>query len=274
MSFQPRNTGHAIVECVFTVRLDRALMRSELEAVSKQLSDWPELPRMEFPDAFVVAFGSGMPPSMPDPSGELTFSAMKRDGSLDWRLQLKNETIAVNCLSYTRWEAVSSRACGYLRKVVGLLPSTHPVQVLATALNVIDVFDWRGDPAMYDAKELFDEASGLVPVRVFSRGSVWHVHQGWFEECSLGWGERTLNQLKLESLLDMEQKPIIKVDHALELRHEGPLQVSKFVDSDAKYLEQAFWEAHTGNKRVLCDLLTAIAKERISLDGPNDATDR
>lgn len=188
--FRPVHGDHAILEVVFQVTLDRPLLRPDIQALvarHPELSDdLPSVRVTEQVQPVVDAAGGDVFISLPVPgqgppsTPVLEFSAFRRDGNIEWRLQCAGPLVTVNCTAYTRWERVWGRAQRYLSLVLGHPLDGEPRRVQRLLLQYIDLFTWQGARGDYRIGELVDLSSPLVPASLRDRGRIWHLHQGWF----------------------------------------------------------------------------------------------
>ena len=192
MPFRAVHGDHAILEVVFQVTLDRPLLRPDIQALAARhpevAEDLPSARIAEQLQPVVDAAGGDVFIALPVPgqgpplTPVLEFAAFRRDGNVEWRLQCAGPLVTVNCTAYTRWERVWGRAQRYLSYVLGHPLDGEPRRVQRLLLQYIDLFTWQGDRGGYRIGDLIDLSSPLVPASLRDRGTIWHLHQGWFAD--------------------------------------------------------------------------------------------
>jgi uncharacterized protein (TIGR04255 family) len=206
------------------------------------------------------------------PAGELdfvgvTFDALKRDGSIDWRLRLQQNYIAVNCLSYTRWDQVWPTSRDFLQQVCEILVKPD-LPVIGMALQYVDVFLWDGDIKEYRADQLLRKESDHIPSAIFNRGPVWHLYQGWFEYADLPIEGRRLEKVHIDAV-ERGSAHATKVDMTLrhDLKDRLPSAGDVFHSERGEApVDTVFTSMHTECKRLLRAFISDQMVERISLD--------
>lgn len=285
MPFKPIHGDHAILEVVFQVTLDRPFLRPEIQALAAEHAMLAE----ELPSARVVeqfqpvvdATGGEVFVSLPQvgqaPTATpiLEFSAFRRDGNIEWRLQCAGPFVTVNCTTYTRWERVWGRACHYLSFALSKT-GAEPRKVQHLLLQYIDLFTWRGARDGYRASELLDLASPLFPASLEGRGPIWHLHQGWFSDPSTTPGAsarspagRVLERFHLDSVEGMvagqsESNPSVRIDNLIRYDLTTPVEVQGLFSGNGVGLT-CFEVMHQLNKQRLREALSRAAAEEIGL---------
>lgn len=263
MAFTPISGEHAILEVVFGLSFTRAFAAGEIDGVIKQHGRWKaHLPRVSRSSSFQVMFGDGPPPPeiQVPASGGVSFERVKPDGTLDWRLRVDQNTIFVNCLSYTRWGEVWPTAKRYIEEVCAVFRDDIDVQT--ATLQYIDVFEWRDDVAGYDASLLFKADSQPALAAARSTVPLWHLHQGWFRAGIPPEFCRFLERVHVDAVQDVEQVPIIKIDTYIQAQLNEPMDMPVAMD----WLEGIFEELHARQKVLLSEALTPEMSARIDLN--------
>ncbi len=106
-----------------------------------------------------------MPP--PSSAAPIIFQSFRRDGSLEWQMQANQNWLAVNCMSYTRWDAISKQAISLLMRGLASFEADN-WPITAVTLQYIDTFLWDGVLTDYDCKDLLDKESKFTPKRIQS----------------------------------------------------------------------------------------------------------
>lgn len=227
-----------------------------------------ELPRAERHEVFQFAIGN--PTTPPPPKVRpLSFAAFKRDASLDWRLYVENNSLVVNCLTYTRWKDISDRAFSIMRLACSLLMRQGNNGINGIALQYIDSFRWQGNLDDYDLTSLLDVSSGNVPSFLIENRSspLWHLHQGWFSELELNIPGRTLQRIHFDAAIEHDAY-LVRMDTFLRLDTSSPLR--KFGDAfrdGPGDVGKVFDQLHQLDKTLMRSYITSDLAKRISLDG-------
>ena len=199
----------------------------------------------------------------PPPMQPLAFTRFKADGGVEWRLLLNPDALVVNCGSYTRWEEVWTIARGLFADVAGVLHSQNQ-QIKSGVLGYWDVFRWTGDDH-YDARGLLKE-SGSVPPRIFERGPIWHLHQGWFVDAPDPISGRILQRMHIDSAKEEDGQYQVRFNthHRFDLQ-DTPNLKGTFAEPDS-LVDDLFNRLHNASKTLLAEFLTAEIAQRINLN--------
>lgn len=262
MPFNPIGDRHAIQEVVFIVGFARDFTPEEVEGVVARHSLWKsDLPKLERMNVIQIAFGDKPPDDGPRVAGPAVFKSFKRDGSVDWQLQVRDSWIAVNCLSYSRWEAVSRQAKSLLEKVLGLVIDESNL-LSHISLQYIDTFVWDGDDQEYDIDLLVNRSSGFYADGFRPASRSWHYHQGEFEFPEGEPTHRILKRIHLDATED-EARAKVKIDTVL--RTDFKNGVLPTVDSVRSLVDRTLENLHTKNKAILATLINQEAQDKILL---------
>jgi uncharacterized protein (TIGR04255 family) len=270
--FRPLYDRHAIKEVVFALTLKRQFEPEEVKAVMEAHERWrEELPKISPTTAHRVVFGNTPLPPDVEPYEQLgiagvLFEALKRDGSLDWRLRLEQNWIAVNCLSYTRWADIWPTAKNLLDQVCAIVVNPK-LPVVGAALQYIDEFVWEGDIGGYTVADLLRDDSELLPGSIRTKGALWHVHQGWFQYEDLSVPGRCLHKVHIDGV-ERDGKYVTRIDTTL--RHDLADELTSYTavfGSNGKRapIDSVFGEMHDESKRLMASFITEEMAERIDL---------
>lgn len=263
MPFKPIGERHAIQEVVFIVGFARNFTPDEVERVVAHHSLWKsDLPKLERLNVIQIAFGNEPPDQAPPLAGPAVFKSFKRDGSLDWQLQVRDSWLAVNCLSYSRWDAVSRQAKSLLEKVMGLVIDESNL-LSHISLQYIDTFVWNGDAQEYDIDLLVNRSSGFYADGFRPASKSWHYHQGEFEFPDVEPTHRILKRIHLDATED-ETGAKIKIDTVL--RTDFKNGVLPTIEGVRGLVDQTFNKLHAKNKTILATLINQDAQDKISLN--------
>lgn len=267
MPFQPANEQHAIVEVVFQLGLQRPLNPGEVERLVGAHGRWKaDLPRINRVGTFQFVIGN-TPGVMPiTPSGGVSFEAVKKDGTIEWRLKAEENTLTVNCLSYTRWNDIWTKSRDFLQQSCEtILVADNAVRTYS--LQYIDMFKWEGDPIRYDLSELLRSDSELVPSGLFKRGALWHCFQGWYQDVEGKQSGRLLIRPHLDSVEMDGGQFVVKLDTFLSYESEAPHGMGQdLFGGTPAHIDAIFDWLHDSAKGLLRDYITDAMRERIGLD--------
>ena len=270
MGFRPLGDRHAIQEVVFILNFARPIDGQEMDRFFESHERWKaDLPKAERPQFIQLFIGAGVPNRIPPPVpptaiAPAVFQSFRRDGTLEWQMQANQNWLAVNCLSYTRWDAVSKQACGLLTRALDSFQSDN-LPIVATTLQYIDTFLWEGDLSKYDCGQLLNRNSKLLPKEFSPYGPAWHFHSGAFD---LGegaeTGRRLMRRVHIDSQIEGETSTT-RMDISLTsdfLDGAGGLKSMSFADSSTE-LESL----HIDNKNILSEIISSDMQNRIALFG-------
>lgn len=265
MPFEPKGPNHAIIEAVLGFQLARNFTSGEIDALvaahDKVFKD--DLPRV---NRTQVLFLGAMPANVQiaPPVAGVAFDAIRRDGSLEWRLRAEDNSLLVNCLDYGRWSDVWPKAREYLRAASEVLLATDNA-VAGVLLQYIDVFRWEGSVADYDVAELLDAKSTHVPKSVFECEAFWHLHQGWYRTDNLPTPGRLLERVHLDAVLDENGTPIVRVDTYMMMELAAQQNNLATFGGGAPMADKVFDDLHKENKTLLKSFLTQDMAKKIKL---------
>jgi uncharacterized protein (TIGR04255 family) len=264
MPFKPIGERHAIQEVVFIVGFSRDFTPNELERVVANHSLWKsDLPKLERMNVIQIAFGDQPPDQAPPPvAGPAVFKSFKRDGSVDWQLQVRDSWVAVNCLSYSRWDAVSRQAKSLLEKVLEFVIDESNL-LSHISLQYIDTFVWDGDAQEYDIDLLVNRSSGFYADGFRPASKSWHYHQGEFEFPDAEPTHRILKRIHLDATEDKAGAKV-KIDTLLRTDFENG--VFPTIDGIRGLVDQTLSDLHAKNKIILATLINQDTQDKISLN--------
>lgn len=265
MPFKPIGERHAIEEVVFLVAFSRAFSAIEIDRVVEKHELWKsELPKLARPQVIQVSFGVESDPDVgpPPPVAPAAFQSFKRDGSLDWQVKVENNLLSVNCLTYSRWDAVSRQARSLLEKIIPLL-ADQTNRALSVGLQYIDTFLWSGDLEAYNADGLFNRKSGFFSDKFMPVGPYWHFHQGEYDYIDESPPKRILERVHLDAVM-ADNLPRVRIDTMLRSDFAAGSDAAdkSFRDEVFKELE----DLHIRNKKVLATVISEELQNKISLN--------
>jgi len=273
MTFKPCQENHAILEVAFVITLDRFIDEPVFRSLADDHSTWKEeLPIREELMAPAIAVGSsqhGSSPQFRAGLGGVCFKSVKRDGTLDWMLQVRDDKIIVNCGSYTRWMSIYPTVQRYMSRITDR-DDLSSASVYSVALQYIDEFVWHGELNEYDVFELIDRDSDYITPRLNNHGALWHLHQGWFINESLCVGGRRLEKVNLDAV-ERGGEYVVRMDTMLrhDLHDQVPLP-GQLLSNREGLVDNIFSELHEVNKNILRSVLTDSLAEEIKLNAPDE----
>jgi uncharacterized protein (TIGR04255 family) len=262
--FRPSHERHAIREVAFVLSFSRDFEPSELETILRAHERWrdelPKANRLSAQQIRITGTGAEVRP-VEQPLNGISFEAVKRDGSLEWRFLLQGNRVIVNCLSYTKWESIWPVARGLFCHVPDLLAEEN-LGIIGCGLQYVNHFLWEGDPGDYKIQALFKIPSYYLPDSVLNvEGPLWHLHQGWFSHEGLVVPGRRLEKVKVDAIRQNEDH-LTKVDITMRYDFEGVMKAREAFDR----IDAVFDDMHARIKKCLDGFLTEEMTRRISLN--------
>lgn len=265
MPFKPIGERHAIEEVVFMVGFSRSFGADEIARVVEHHHLWKaDLPKLFRPPMLHVSFAEmeDQATAPPPPIVPAIFQSFKRDGSIDWQLKIENSFIAVNCLSYSRWDAVSRQAKILLEKVLGLILDENN-RLQNVTLQYIDTFVWDGDISDYRVDGLLNRKSGFFPDSFDPEGPLWHFHVGEFEYFEdQATPKRILDRTHLDAT-EASGNARVRIDTTLRTEFRGGADA--MLDSAREVLQETLNSMHSRNKLLLAKLICGELQDQIAL---------
>lgn len=277
MSFRPVGDKHAIVEAVFVLQFSQEFSSEQLAAIDDARRNWAFLPGRKKQQ--VQGLGIALGPSAqrlqvndmgPSRLGSLEYSRTRADGSKEWMLSIRDDFIAVNCLSYTRWASVWDRARNFLSSVLTAMSKQKmQFEVHSFALSYADQFLWEGEKENYDASQLFKKESSYLASNCFEAGPLWHCYTGWFSKDGLPDPGRLLTRLNIDAREGGQRlSTFLKTELIYSLETPCtriPQLFGRKGQKSPALIDRCMNYMHTHDKNVLDDLLTEEQTKRISL---------
>lgn len=271
-AFEPINPDHAIAAVAFALNFNRPLNEGEI-AKAKQIEPavrefLPGTVSIGPPVAGFSLTGVSLPgPQLsPLPTG-IIFQRVKPDATPSWLLTAQQNTIAAQCMEYTRWADVWRRVRTWFSQLYSLVKSPD-LSLNSISLQYKDQFS-ATKPLDGDILEkLFRTDTPYLPPRTFKNRELWHVHQGWYLPITepIYISGRKLNVLNI-STQDPGTSIALTVDHLFRYEIDDgdpPL----FTNGDGSALiDVVIEDLHAQNKSLLRNLLSAQMARRIRLDG-------
>lgn len=252
MDFQPCNSDHAIQSATFTLTFATFLPAAGVNVLRSRADIVAELPAIQAPQGVALNLApastlGGVPLQRRIPGVQL--SHLRPDGTPAWALRMMGPELAVECNRYTRWDRVWDTASRYIGAGLEAARSIEKApRVAVIAHNIVDLFIAGSEK--YDLSTLMKK-SDLVASNIFSSGSNWHNHLGWFmpkAEENYGW----LNQLNIDGIKLPSGQYAVQFSHNQELRFTNAIEITEAEG----LLTHRMNALHLNNKKVLSELLT------------------
>jgi len=192
-------------------------------------------------------------PSSGIPNGVL-FQKFRGDGKVEWSLQVIGNQIIVNCCNYTRWDEVWEKAKKNIIRIISILENKSN-KVAFICLQVMDKFI-HNDIESYSYEDIFDEDSHFLNNHIKECDYFWHIHQGWFEN-------KEKSQLNIINITTGAENGnvITLLDNNQRIIFENGMYVEAFKEK----IDEVFPVLHENNKKLLKNLLSNVALERVGL---------
>jgi len=178
----------------------------------------------------------------------------RENGQPEWQLRAQGNSIIATCFHYDRWKTESGKAINHLLKMVSSVEQDNPVALVA--LQTVDRF--MDSVEAYHISGVLNSESRFLTKQALESGSLWHVHQGWFEQ--YGQDQKCLNVLNL-STTDSPDGISTIIDHNTQMIFNSGKSVTHLENE----LADVFEVLHNKNKEIVRELLSDGQKEKIGL---------
>ena len=277
MTFRPVNPKNAVLEAVVFLHFDRPVLAPEAAAVRalhprvKQ-----DLPRLDELQVATIAFGPAMPSVPPGPP--VLMASFKKDGTLETRVLLHGQMLAVNFLLYTRWDDLWPKASAWIRMVVealgeaGTTNGLPPLRVSVFSHQMINVFVWESDESGVTVKELFaHKPPRLADAAWDAAGQAWFAMHSANEPLAIeGVRAALIDSLSFDLAEEQRVGWRLRLEQTLEARFAEPLALKALIikpPEDGETLIDTLPEQlHNRSRRLMRSLLPAEMLERIGME--------
>jgi len=178
----------------------------------------------------------------------------RENGQPEWQLRAQGNSIIATCFHYDRWNIESKKAVNHLLKMVSSVEQDNPVALIA--LQTVDRF--MDNAEAYHISGVLNPDSRFLTKQALESGSLWHVHQGWFEQPSKD--QKCLNVLNL-STTDTPDGISTIIDHNSQIIFNAGKSTAHL----ERELADVFEVLHENNKKIVRELLSDEQKEKIGL---------
>lgn len=178
---------------------------------------------------------------------------------IDWQLDVEPGKCGIRTFAYKGWADFMEKALSYLST---FFERTDLKNIAFDELGVqfVDRFHWNLSNEEYDLAKFFKPDSEIFSESVRKRNTpLWHIFQGWKDQAE---GREFIENVNLSTNHPPETSHTTEVVHIIRcikgLEGEG----ERF---DPSLVEQLTKRAHDLNKKLLEDILSEQAIERIGL---------
>ena len=259
-----RNATHSLILVALVIVFEEELGKEELkkiEAVGPEMSE--SFPQREAKHSinFSVEEGSNSTPAQKFAGWKLSAPSELEDNLPDWQLEVDPARCVLRTLAYTNWQQFIDQASAYLEEFFQKSELTDtPIQEFS--VQFVDRFYWTMKDEDYSLGKIFNPGSSLFSESVRTQSSpLWHIFQGWKKEAN----ERSYIENINVSTTHTEGEELHRNDivHVIRCIQGKPTESNCF---NVPALREIAQYAHVENKKVLNDLLSQQAIERIRLN--------
>lgn len=273
-SFEPINEGHAIEDVVFLIDFSEPISSATLV----NLVNNPVVIEKDYPFCNKqIGILTGIPVTsregftqMPYTPRELVigvqyFNAIPFQDSTS--SVFVGECMRINFSEYMGWDKNSSSA---LSTMAFFLRELNP-EITRISLAYRDVFRTRSWDKNVEKKvileKLFDKKSKYFPLNIFECLFPWHSHHGFFEDVE-NQQYKFLNNINM-GLVYHPTTEVVQESYSAEIYistevnciFDNPIQQT----SNMNYITNIFEKMHEKSKRIITNLLTREALEKIGI---------
>jgi hypothetical protein len=265
-TFSPIRTPNAIDQAVFVVKLSQNIGEAQLEAL-KQLENildgtFENFHEIPLNGIAITADGVstisnkiiGVECNTPSHQQEHEISSKRSD----WILRIIEDSIHINCLSYSNWNDTINFVDQYLTTVFDNISSEN-LKIIGINLQVNDSFVVKDSIDDLDYSQLFNRSKYLTE-NTWDIGSLWHVNSGWFDATDY---EAALNVLNISTRTNISDS--INLIVLIEHLQQYTLIADVPVESKSELIQKVFNELHEKNKVIVNELLAPDIKKQIGL---------
>lgn len=258
----PINSVNAIDAVAFIVAFSRSFTSREMENI-KTLKEKlvEELPAYsEIKGVKITMNELGVQESESISSG-INLSCFSESGEVKWKLEINEAQIVITCKVYDRWAKVWGKAQQYLQAVLDVLDLNN-LEVNVLALQYVDRFIEKIDT--YDISNVFNVETKYITTNALDAGTLWHIHQGWFEEY-----EHSNNLLNVLNIATNKKNNMIvtTIDHAAHAQFVNNAIVAQELFGDSKLCETIFSDLHNNNKKIITAMWNEEQQKGVMLHG-------
>lgn len=259
-----RNATHSLAVVALVVIFEEELGKEglkKIEGVGPAMSE--SFPQREEKHSinFSVGEGSNAAPAPKFAGWKLSIPSEFDDELPDWQLEIDPERCVLRAFAYTTWKEFIAQATAYMEELFekGGLTDT-PIQEVG--VQFVDRFHWTMKGEEYSLSKIFNPESLLFSESIKNQSSpLWHLFQGWKKEAN----ERGYIENINVSTTHTEGEELHRNDivHVMRCVQGKPDENTTF---DVSVLQEIAQYAHDENKKMLKDLLSEQAIERIGLN--------
>ncbi|MGB3212978.1 MAG: TIGR04255 family protein [Desulforhopalus sp.] len=255
---KPVKGKHAIEVAVFTITLQKEMSKHSVDALMTLKESLKEqYPVFNTVNRLAVRIEKDLVQNEVQTVSGVNLQQQDGHGKVLWTLRASDDSVAVSCFDYERWEKISDRAFKNLLFVLSVIADDqNPITTIG--LQYVDRFVGQADN--YKLNQVFNTKSRFFTKQTMQSGSLWHIYQGWFQEIE-GYDGKHLNVLNL-STNDTQLGLITTIDHTSRIHFSQLIPVTHITEEFVSPLYQLL---HDCNKSILIDLLNAKQRKDIKL---------
>ncbi|WP_339779888.1 TIGR04255 family protein [uncultured Marinobacter sp.] len=260
IGFDRPDANHSLAEATLVVAFGSELEGSrmdQLRTIADELSG--DFSKRSPNQAVNLSVSQGKAESSTSFNGWTLENVDQDTGLVRWQLAIERSRVIINCLEYPRWDAFKEQVINWLSVIQQHL-SLESWAVKEVGTLFTDRFYWSLKGEEYHFEKLFNPDSEYLSPSIKSKGPLWHLFQGWIETDS---NREFLHNLNVSTQWDINRPHKTEVLHIVRCLkgEDGELD-----GLNMELISTALDKAHTDNKKMLNELLSAETIEFIGLN--------
>lgn len=181
-------------------------------------------------------------------------------------ISVTRENLIATVFDYTRWDRFKADIDRYMN--ILLAPINSHKGISSIGLQIVDVFNWRGDPGDLVLSEVFRDGSRyLAPNSLTKEALLWHSHHGFLSEQNAPLGFQQLDNINVS-------RNVQNGTHQIQIltSHKATFSkpIYKFIDVNRENLTRILDQLHLKNKYMLSETLSDPMLAKIGLNATKD----
>jgi uncharacterized protein (TIGR04255 family) len=258
-----RKASHSLsivaVALVFSEELGKDQLK-RLQNLNEEMQDL--FPKAHKKESFNFSINDSAPPTAaPKFAGwTLEIPRSEEPNLLDWQLDIEPTKCGIRTLSYTGWSDFIENALHYLSTLFERA-DIQTVSFDELGVQFVDRFHWNLSNEEYDLAKFFKPDSDLFSESIRRRNApLWHLFQGWKEHTD---GREYIENVNLSTNHPPETTHRTEIVHIIRCIKGREGEGDQF---DTGIIRELCGHAHDLNKKLLNDILSEQAIERIGLN--------
>jgi hypothetical protein len=220
---------------------------------------------------FIGASEPGEPPAVP-----FRFLAYQRDGSLEARVNVQDNLIIFNFLTYSRWKSLWIRASRWYEYFFHELSkisssSSDPLLVVGCAHQIIDVFRSADVTKQSLPREVIQGTSNRIAPALFdATAPCQSVHGIQLAGSFGGRAGIMIDSLAVDFGAEEQIGWRVKINHTLEIHLNQPLTFSEDTPTINEWIADGMLQLHTYNKNVVSSIISPEMRNKINIDASTE----